>query len=96
MGNTACRFLTTNNTIESFTMQRAMGNLAFVDSGERRSGRDRRTFSYTCYIPERRMGAERRNGQDRRRNKRFSIVPEFEASPASDLPGFVAPRNPAT
>jgi hypothetical protein len=95
MDTTACRFLKTNKIIKSSTMQPGMGNLAFVDSGDRRSGMDRRTFSYTCYIPERRLGAERRNGQDRRRNPRFSIIPELEASPASDLPGSVAPRHPA-
>lgn len=96
MDNSVCRFLKTNHIIENSAMQSRMGNLALVDNGDRRSGRDRRTFSYTCYIPERRMGAERRSGEDRRRNKRFSIIPELEASPASDRQGSVAPRNSAT
>jgi hypothetical protein len=39
--------------------------LAF-DNGGRRSGLDRRMFSYTGHIPERRSGLERRNCADRR------------------------------
>lgn len=34
--------------------------------GGRRSGIERRTFSYSFYIPERRSGQERRKIQDRR------------------------------
>ena len=36
------------------------------DLGGRRSGNERRRFSYTEFIPERRSGKNRRNGQDRR------------------------------
>jgi hypothetical protein len=36
------------------------------DNGGRRSGVDRREFSYTSHIPERRIGKERRSGNDRR------------------------------
>ncbi len=36
------------------------------DLGGRRSGHERRRFSYTEFIPERRSGKNRRNGQDRR------------------------------
>ena len=36
------------------------------DNGGRRSGRDRRQFSYTGHIPERRSGNDRRGGLDRR------------------------------
>jgi hypothetical protein len=36
------------------------------DNGGRRSGVDRREFSYTSHIPERRSGKERRSGNDRR------------------------------
>ena len=36
------------------------------DNGGRRSGIDRRQFSYTGHIPERRAGEERRNRLDRR------------------------------
>jgi hypothetical protein len=37
-----------------------------LDCGGRRSGIDRRQFSYAIHIPERRSGDERRNGSDRR------------------------------
>ncbi|HDM10207.1 MAG TPA: hypothetical protein ENF92_06795 [Desulfobacteraceae bacterium] len=36
------------------------------DKGGRRSGIDRREFSYSSHIPERRSGRERRSGKDRR------------------------------
>jgi hypothetical protein len=36
------------------------------DNGGRRSGIDRRRFSYSAHIPERRRGIERRSGRDRR------------------------------
>ena len=36
------------------------------DSGGRRSGTERRQFSYDIHIPERRCGQERRSGLDRR------------------------------
>jgi len=37
-----------------------------LDNGGRRSGFDRRKFSYTLHIPERRSGKDRRSGFDRR------------------------------
>ena len=40
--------------------------------GGRRSGIDRRRFSYTEHIPERRSGKERRSGFDRRLKPRMS------------------------
>jgi hypothetical protein len=42
------------------------------DNGGRRSGIDRRQFSYTAHIPERRSGKERRSGLDRRLEQRIS------------------------
>ena len=36
------------------------------DNDGRRSNRDRRQFSYTGHIPERRSGRDRRGGRDRR------------------------------
>jgi hypothetical protein len=45
---------------------------ALSDNGGRRSGIDRRQFSYTAYIPERRSGRERRSGFDRRLGERMS------------------------
>jgi hypothetical protein len=38
----------------------------FVDNGGRRSGVDRRQYSYTTHVPERRSDKDRRNGKDRR------------------------------
>lgn len=37
-----------------------------VDNGGSRSGTERRKFSYTEFIPERRSGKDRRKGFDRR------------------------------
>ena len=37
-----------------------------IDNGGRRSGVDRRQFSYNAYIPEIRCGPDRRSGKDRR------------------------------
>jgi hypothetical protein len=41
--------------------------LISLDNGGRRSGGDRRNYSYTLHIPERRSGQDRRCGEDRRR-----------------------------
>ena len=41
------------------------------DNGGTRCGTDRRKYSSTDTIPERRSGKERRNGVDRRRNQNF-------------------------
>jgi len=41
------------------------------DNGGRRKKNDRRQFSYTVHIPERRSGMDRRNdGDDRRKSMR--------------------------
>ena len=42
------------------------------DNGGRRLGVDRRQFSYTLHIPERRSGKERRSGLDRKQKTRTS------------------------
>ena len=44
--------------------------LISLDNGGRRSGGDRRNYSYTLHIPERRNGKDRRSGADRRINSR--------------------------
>jgi len=41
--------------------------LISLDNGGRRSGGDRRNYSYTLHIPERRNGNDRRSGEDRRK-----------------------------
>jgi len=40
---------------------------ASIDNAGRRSGGDRRNYSYTLHIPERRKGEDRRSGDDRRK-----------------------------
>ena len=42
------------------------------DNGGRRSGRDRRQFSYAGHIPERRSAHDRRSGLDRRINEHLT------------------------
>lgn len=47
-----------------------------VDNGGRRSGIERRRFSYSGVIPERRGGGDRRAGTDRRCNAERRRVPD--------------------
>jgi len=44
--------------------------LISLDNGGRRCGGDRRNYSYTLHIPERRNGKDRRSGTDRRLSSR--------------------------
>jgi len=44
--------------------------LVMLDNGGRRSGGDRRNYSYSLHIPERRSGSDRRSGRDRRKSPR--------------------------
>ena len=43
------------------------------DKSGRRRGIERRQYSYTIYIPERRSGLDRRSGEDRRRHPRIPV-----------------------
>jgi hypothetical protein len=43
-----------------------------IDNGGRRRGGDRRCFSYSNHLPERRSGGDRRSGRDRRQNPRYA------------------------
>jgi hypothetical protein len=45
--------------------------ILMIDNGGRRTGGDRRCFSYSLHLPERRTGEDRRSGQDRRNTPRF-------------------------
>ncbi|MGD9187674.1 MAG: hypothetical protein PVI89_05660 [Desulfobacteraceae bacterium] len=49
-----------------------MNEINITDNGGRRKNSDRRQFSYTCHIPERRSGIDRRAGEDRRKDNRYS------------------------
>ena len=44
-----------------------------TDNGGRRSGGDRRKYSYTLHVPERRSGNDRRIVKDRRMSPRYKI-----------------------
>jgi hypothetical protein len=48
-----------------------MNNKIFFDNGDRRSGTDRRRFSYAVYIPERRTSIDRRKSLERRGDQRI-------------------------
>ncbi len=45
-------------------MTDSQGKLNFMAKVDRRSGKDRRQFSYTAHIPERRSGTDRRKGKN--------------------------------
>ena len=47
--------------------------LQFFYSNERRKGNERRKYSYTLHIPERRSGMDRRSGLERRKTPRQKI-----------------------
>jgi len=47
-----------------------MNNKIFLDNGGRRSGTDRRRFSYAVHIPERRTSIDRRKSIERRDDQR--------------------------
>jgi hypothetical protein len=49
-----------------------MGRNSSKDNQERRSGDDRRKFSFALHIPERRSGKERRKGSALRQNRKSS------------------------
>jgi hypothetical protein len=53
-----------------------MDAIKLRDNGGRRTGLDRRQFSYSGYLPERRSGEDRRRQFDRRK-ARFSGIPVF-------------------
>jgi hypothetical protein len=60
---------------EIFTMDERIdlvNEINIADNGGRRKNSDRRQFSYTCHIPERRSGRDRRAGEDRRKDSRYS------------------------
>ena len=47
--------------------------MKLMDNGGRRSGADRRQFSYAFHIPERRISDDRRSGSDRREEPRDQL-----------------------
>jgi hypothetical protein len=64
--------------------------LLILDNGGRRSGGDRRNYSYTMHIPERRSEKDRRCGNDRRKFSRAKEVVENKpSSPESESFGRI-------
>jgi hypothetical protein len=61
------------DSLTSSAMSEKGQNATSTDNGGRRSGGDRRKYSYTLYIPERRSGEDRRDGKDRRMIPRYKI-----------------------
>lgn len=60
--------------VELFAMDEKddlVNEMNIADNGGRRKNNDRRQFSYTCHIPERRSGSDRREGEDRRKDNRY-------------------------
>ena len=55
-------------------LQNPYEKFKLIDRGGRRSGGDRRSYSYSVHLPERRSGKERRSGVDRRRFPRYKVV----------------------
>jgi len=51
-------------------------SLISLDNGGRRCGGDRRNFSYSVYIPERRKSEDRRDREDRRKFHRDKDTPQ--------------------
>ena len=51
-----------------------------LDNGGRRTGGDRRKYSYSGHIPERRSENERRCGEDRRKKMDFETTFEQRSS----------------
>ena len=52
------------------------GIVMAMDSGGRRSESDRRQFSYSYHMPERRSGIDRRTGADRRKSSQYKLENE--------------------
>ncbi len=46
----------------------------FIDNGGRRTGIERRQYTYSGYIPERRVRNDRRNGIDRRAGQTAEVT----------------------
>ena len=54
-------------------MTRPYGHYQPAYFNDRRRGKERRKFSYTIHLPERRSGIDRRSGLERRKTQREKI-----------------------
>lgn len=57
---------------EQLHLGATMNIMTITDNGGRRTGIERRQFSYALHIPEKRSGVDRRKSDDRR-STRYSI-----------------------
>ena len=55
-----------------------MNNVDITDNGNRRFGIDRREFSYTAYLPERRSGKDRRGVFNHRTRQTYESRSDIE------------------
>lgn len=62
-----------------------MDRKILLDNGGRRSGIDRRRFSYAVHIPERRSSIDRRKGLERRGDKRKYTKHIIEKEPQEQV-----------
>lgn len=70
-----------------------MMNKSRNDIGGRRSGMDRRQFSYAVVIPERRSGGDRRSGRDRRSGSDRRSPKGFRSLMSHDRRRWFKPLN---
>jgi hypothetical protein len=74
------RFITVSDSVDnmltggldSMTSSRIRWEL--TDNRGRRTGTDRRYFSYSCHIPERRCGKDRRSYKDKRTGSDIGLI----------------------
>lgn len=55
-----------------------MNNVGIKDNGNRRLNMDRREFSYTVYLPERRSGKDRRGASDHSNIQHYKSISDIE------------------
>lgn len=71
----------------------AVNDINISDNGGRRKNGDRRNFTYTIYIPERRHECDRRSGEDRRKENRSSDK-SWPASCGNEIPRKLNLKKP--
>ena len=62
------------DTISKIDVADSEDQTMLKDSGDRRIGVDRRSFSYSLYIPERRSDDDRSKGDIRRKTNRIKVT----------------------
>ena len=75
-------------TVKELEVSVKLKKLTLIDNGGKRWGGDRRNYSYSLHIPERRNGHERRSGYDRRKIARIKLCC-FDESKNGKFPFFI-------